>query len=113
VRELQNVIERAVIIAKGDTIRDVERFLTGIAERPRVDLSLQFRHAKARMVEEFERAYVAGVLEAHRGKVGLAAKHAGLDPKNLSAKAARYGLRKSAASVAQPVEGAHAVPDTA
>jgi len=65
VRELQNVIERAVIVAKGDTILDVERFLTGTAERPRVDLSLQFHRAKARVVDEFERAYIAGVLEAH------------------------------------------------
>src|SRR5262249_37985673 len=95
VRELQNVIERAVILAKGDTILDVERFLTGTVERPRLDLSLPFHPAKARVVDEFERAYVAGVLEAHGGRVGLAAKHAGLDPKNLSAKAARYGLRKS------------------
>jgi transcriptional regulator with GAF, ATPase, and Fis domain len=81
-------------VAKGDTIIDVDRFLSGTAERSRVDVSLQFHEAKARVVEEFERAYVAGVLEAHGDKVGLAAKHAGLDPKNLSAKAARYGLRK-------------------
>jgi DNA-binding NtrC family response regulator len=101
VRELQNVIERAVIVAKGDTILDVERFLTGTAERPRLDLSLPFHRAKARVVDEFERAYVAGVLEAHGGRVGLAAKHAGLDPKNLSAKAARYGLRKSGRPVAE------------
>jgi transcriptional regulator with PAS, ATPase and Fis domain len=94
VRELENVIERAVIVAKGDTLIDVDRFLSGSAERSRVDVSLQFHEAKARVVEEFERAYVAGVLEAHGDKVGLAAKHAGLDPKNLSAKAARYGLRK-------------------
>jgi two-component system, NtrC family, response regulator AtoC len=99
VRELQNVIERAVIVAKGDTILDVERFLTGTAERPRVDLSLEFHRAKARVVEEFERAYIAGVLEAHGGRVGLAAKHAGLDPKNLSAKVARYGLRKGTRGV--------------
>jgi DNA-binding NtrC family response regulator len=99
VRELQNVIERAVIIAKGDMVLDVERFLTGTAERARVDLSLQFHRAKARVVEEFERAYIAGVLEAHGGKMGLAAKHAGLDPKNLRAKTARYGLRKRAGPV--------------
>jgi DNA-binding NtrC family response regulator len=98
VRELQNVIERAVIVAKGDTILDVERFLTGRVERPRVDLSLQFHRAKARVVEEFERTYIAGVLDAHGGKVGLASRHAGLDPKNFSAKIARYGLRKRAGS---------------
>jgi two-component system, NtrC family, response regulator AtoC len=110
VRELQNVIERAVIVAKGDTILDVERFLTGTAERPRLDLSLPFHRAKARVVDEFERAYVAGVLEAHGGRVGLAAKHAGLDPKNLSAKAARYGLRKSGRPVAEG-PSADGVPD--
>ena len=101
VRELENVIERAVILSKGDTIVDVDRFLSGATtDRARVDLSLQFHEAKARVVEEFERAYIAGVLEAHGGKVGLAAKHAGLDPKNLSAKAARYGLRKGAGPAA-------------
>jgi transcriptional regulator with GAF, ATPase, and Fis domain len=45
VRELENVIERAVIVAKGETITDVEAFLTGDAERPQVDLSLPFRDA--------------------------------------------------------------------
>jgi DNA-binding NtrC family response regulator len=94
VRELENVLERAVIVAKGDTIADVERFLTPEAERPRVDLSLPFRDAKARVVEDFERAYVAGVLEAHHGKLTAAAKHADMDPKNFSEKIARYGLRR-------------------
>ncbi len=94
VRELENVIERAVIVAKGDTITDVDRFLSGEAERPRVDLSLPFREAKARVVEEFERAYVAGVLELRAGKLTAAAKHADMDPKNLWEKLVRYGLRR-------------------
>ena len=98
VRELENVIERAVIVAKGDTITDVDRFLTGEGERPRVDLSLPFRDAKARVVDEFERAYVSGVLEAHGGKLTAAAKHADMDPKNFSEKLTRYGLRKSSAA---------------
>jgi two-component system response regulator GlrR len=97
VRELENVIERAVIVAKTDTITDVERFLTGEAERSRVDLSLPFREAKARLVEEFERTYVAGVLEAHGGRVAPAAKHADMDPKNFYEKLVRYGLRRPGA----------------
>jgi DNA-binding NtrC family response regulator len=96
VRELENVIERAVIVAKSETIADVERFLTGEGDRSRVDLSLPFRDAKARVVEEFERAYIGGVLEAHGGKLTAAAKHADMDPKNFSEKLARYGLRKPA-----------------
>jgi two-component system response regulator GlrR len=98
VRELENVIERAVIVTKGDVIDDVQRFLAGEGERPKVDLGLPFRDAKARVVEEFERAYIGGVLEAHGGKLTAAAKHADMDPKNFSEKLARYGLRKPAAS---------------
>src|SRR5262245_13207605 len=37
VRELENVIERAVIVAKGDTILDVDRFLAGTVDHPRAD----------------------------------------------------------------------------
>jgi DNA-binding NtrC family response regulator len=95
VRELENVIERAVIVAKSDTLGDLERFLTGEGDRARADLSLPFRDAKARVVEEFERAYIAGVLEAHGGKLTAAAKHADMDPKNFSEKLARYGLRRT------------------
>jgi len=97
VRELENVIERAVIVAKGDTLTDVERFLAGETARSRVDLSLPFRDAKARVVEEFERAYVAGVLEREGGKLTAAAKHADMDPKNFHEKLTRYGLRRPSA----------------
>jgi hypothetical protein len=37
---------------------------------------------------------VAGVLEAHGGKLTAAAKHADMDPKNFSEKLTRYGLRR-------------------
>jgi DNA-binding NtrC family response regulator len=103
VRELENVIERAVIVAKGDTLTDVEPFLTGGGDaRASVDLALPFRDAKARVVEEFERAYVTGVLEAHGGKLTAAAKHADMDPKNFHEKLTRYGLRRPAGG--SPVE---------
>jgi DNA-binding NtrC family response regulator len=102
VRELENVIERAVIVSKTDTLADVERFLGAPGAHAGVDLSLPFRDAKARVVEEFERAYVAGILEAHGGKLSAAAKQADMDPKNFSEKLIRYGLRRAAAA---PDEG--------
>jgi DNA-binding NtrC family response regulator len=103
VRELENVIERAVIVSKEDVLTALERFLGGPAgAHAPVDLSLPFRDAKARIVEEFERAYVAGLLDAHGGKLTAAAKHADMDPKNFSDKMARYGLRRQAA---EPGEG--------
>jgi DNA-binding NtrC family response regulator len=95
VRELENVIERAVIVSNGDTLVDVQRFLAPGGAHAAVDLSLPFRDAKARVVEDFERTYVMGLLEAHGGKLTAAAKHADMDPKNFSEKMARYGLRRS------------------
>ena len=103
VRELENVIERAVIVSKGDVLAGVERFLGPAGAHAPVDLSLPFREAKARVVEEFERAYVAGLLDAHGGKLTAAARHADMDPKNFSDKMVRYGLRRSAP--AEPGEG--------
>jgi transcriptional regulator with GAF, ATPase, and Fis domain len=104
VRELENVIERAVIVSKVDVLSDVERFLGHPGAHAAVDLSLPFREAKARVVEEFERTYIAGLLESNGGKVTTAAKHADMDPKNFSEKMLRYGLRRSHAS--EPGEGA-------
>ena len=105
VRELENVIERAAIVAAGDTLADLERFLAPTGAHASVDLSLPFRDAKARVVEEFERSYVAGLLEAHGGKLTAAAKHADMDPKNFSEKMARYGLRRPATGDGGPRPG--------
>jgi len=105
VRELENVIERAVIVSKDEVLSGVERFLAPSGAHAPVDLSLPFRDAKARVVEEFERAYVAGLLEAHGGKLTAAAKHADMDPKNFSDKMARYGLRR-----VPPTEGGESSP---
>jgi DNA-binding NtrC family response regulator len=103
VRELENVVERAVIVARGDVIADVTPFLApGGADRGVVDLTLPFREAKARVVEEFERAYVAGVLGLHAGKLSAAARHADMDNKNLWEKMVRYGLRSRAVAAEAP-----------
>jgi two-component system, NtrC family, response regulator GlrR len=102
-RELENLVERAVITARDEVIADVAPFLDpGGADRPVVDLTLPFRDAKARVVEEFEKAYVAGVLGLHGGKLSAAARHADMDNKNLWEKMVRYGLRSRAAAGEPP-----------
>jgi DNA-binding NtrC family response regulator len=102
VRELENVIERAVIVAPGNTLVDVERFLAPTGVHAPVDLSLPFRDAKAHVVEEFERAYIEGLLKSHGGKLTAAAKHADMDPKNFSDKMQRYGLRRTSSPETPP-----------
>ncbi len=105
VRELENVIERAVIVARDDVITDIGPFLGESGEsRPTVDLTLPFRDAKARVVEEFERAYLTGVLGLYGGKLSAAARHADMDGKNLWEKLTRYGLRSRAAASEPPAD---------
>ncbi|OPY75229.1 MAG: Transcriptional regulatory protein ZraR [Syntrophorhabdus sp. PtaU1.Bin153] len=76
VRELENVIERAVVFSEGTVIRPDDIML----RVPRaVDLpasSESFRMAKARVVEQFEREYIEGLLKTHRGNITRAAQAA-------------------------------------
>ncbi len=51
-----------------------------------------FRDAKQRVVERFERDYVARCLTEARGNISQAAKAAGIDYKNFYTKMQQYGI---------------------
>lgn len=75
VRELEHVMERAAVFAEGGRIRAAEIALDGESS---VDLSTaSFKQAKARMVADFERSYIEGLLVLHRGNISHAARRAG------------------------------------
>jgi DNA-binding NtrC family response regulator len=58
------------------------------------DLSSRpFKEAKERLVDAFEREYVAGLLERHGGNVSRAATEAGLDRNYLARLAKKHGIR--------------------
>ncbi|HEX9022170.1 MAG TPA: sigma-54 dependent transcriptional regulator [Nitrospirota bacterium] len=101
VRELENIIERAVIMEKSDTIGriDLKRMGTpGAFDAPnrREGDIRQFRKMKTEVVERFEREYFSQLLRLYRGNMSKAAQHAGINIKNLHEKMARYGLKKEA-----------------
>ncbi len=97
VRELKNFIERAVLLAAGDTIET--RFLNPGALRPvepqaveqaasplarlAIDEDLPFKEAKNRLIEEFEKSYWATLLERTGGNVSQAARIAGVHRKSV------------------------------
>jgi DNA-binding NtrC family response regulator len=74
VRELENVVRRAVIFAKGDLIQDCELALP----RPDAAAVLQesFKAEKAKVVAEFEKEYLQGLLRTHQGNITRASKAA-------------------------------------
>jgi Nif-specific regulatory protein len=100
IRELQNVIQRALLLAEGPVIE--ERHLPdGLRElRPLLPplegeagpAASGFREAKQRVVERFERDYIGRCLREARGNISQAAKAAGIDYKNFYIKMQQLGI---------------------
>jgi DNA-binding NtrC family response regulator len=99
IRELENLMERAVLLAEGDTIGLEE--LPGLSgsgpaappaeELEELDLKEYVRVHTARL----ERVRIQRVLEAEDGNVTRAARRLGISRKSLQTKMKEYGLRAS------------------
>ena len=79
VRELRNLLERALVQSQSPEIHP--------ADLPQLRVS-----SPTMTLEERERAYIAEVLDATRGKKGRAAEILGISRKTLLEKRKRYGL---------------------
>ena len=106
VRELQNVIERACVLAEGETIsaRDLPAHLsvpaaaTGSAPMPSLTgKNLPLKEAKAQWMTQLEATYLAELLRRHDGNVSQAAKAAGIDRKTFHRLINKYGIRETGA----------------
>ena len=88
VRELQGVIQRAVALSSGDVLeaadldlpeREVQD-LTGptmtLMTREGMSGNCSFQDMKAKVIEEFERAYLIELLATHQGNISKAARAA-------------------------------------
>ncbi|HEU0033972.1 MAG TPA: sigma 54-interacting transcriptional regulator [Kofleriaceae bacterium] len=93
VRELRNVIERAAALGSGSipSLREEQPALPKVATG--VDVEVPFKTAKAALVDDFERAYCARLLEAHGGNITQAARAAELDRVYLLRVLDKHGLR--------------------
>ena len=111
VRELINVLERALLLSHGPLIGqgDLPRSIAvGVPRRagapdprgrpdatgPSADLDLPLQEARKAATAAFEEAYVAHVLKESRGRVGEAARKAGVSPRSLNELMRRTGLNK-------------------
>jgi DNA-binding NtrC family response regulator len=73
VRELEHVIERAAVLAAGPIISRGDILL----ESPVADNECSFQEAKARLIEQFEKTYISGLLVANEGNITKSAQAAG------------------------------------
>lgn len=74
VRELQNIIERAVVFSSSRHLRKEDIHL----QQPEAASPEEsFQQAKAKVIVQFEKSYIHGLLVAHRGNITHAARTAG------------------------------------
>ena len=99
VRELQNVIERALILASGGYVRpddlpqNVQNKQVGETVREtEYRLDLPFKEAKEHLIEDFERRYIVEVLKSFNGNVSRSAKHSGIDRRSLHRLLSKYHI---------------------
>jgi two-component system, NtrC family, response regulator GlrR len=104
VRELQGVIHRAVAMASGDTL-DVHDFDLPESQKPElkgptmtllsregVTEKSSFQDMKARVIEEFERAYLSELLALHHGNISKAARAAKKERRAFQRLLMKHGL---------------------
>ena len=102
VRELENVMHRAVLASDGHEISCDDTDL-GVAAacaaphlqvEPDVEFTSNFGVAKARAIEQFERAYVAWAMDTYRGNVSEAARGSGKERRAFGRLVKKYGIAK-------------------
>ncbi|MCP3098759.1 sigma-54 dependent transcriptional regulator [Myxococcus sp. K15C18031901] len=89
VRELENVIERAVVLTANEVI-DVEDLPPGFQSAPQADSAVEvfslahlpYAQAKRLAMRAFERRYLSALLEKNNQNVSSAARAAGVDRSN-------------------------------
>lgn len=100
VRELRNVLERAWALSgpRGVPFSALRLWIEGsapmtpAAPSAEIDVTLPFKEAKERWVEQFERRYLAAVYEAHRGNITHAADHAGINRRHFRNLLHKHGI---------------------
>jgi len=95
IRQLENVIHRAIILCEGNFIK-LENLPINISNGNHINgYSIgqsSFRLAKSKVVEEFERKYIIECLTTSNGNVSFAARCAGINVKNFHVKMNKYSI---------------------
>ena len=89
VRELRSAIEQTLTLARHPEIVARQTSPSPLD----VDVSIPFKEAKKKLVEELERKYITELIDAHDGNVSAAARAADLDRMTIYKMLYRAGLR--------------------
>ncbi len=92
VRELRNVIERACLLSRGESINIDDALVEEVAPALGIRTDLPFKEAKGQLVEMFEREYIEDLMRRHKMNLSAAAREAQIDRKHLRELIRKYDL---------------------
>jgi DNA-binding NtrC family response regulator len=108
VRELENVISRAVLLSAGTVIQpeDLQMDLSDSADCLVTGnvKELPYKQAKASVLDRFNREYLTDLLARNRGNVTKAAKECGLERQALQQILRRYGIKSRDFQASEPTD---------
>ena len=99
VRQLENLIERAIIMAKGNAITNIDLSDNKKMKKAGSSYSvlaefLPFKKSKERLIKDYERDYFVNLLRKNKGNITQTSKISQVDIKTIRRKMEEYGLRK-------------------
>lgn len=102
IRELENLIKRAIIKTTGDTITSLELPLTQSGSKPGptekeapADLTTPYKEYLSTIVRHAEESYLVRMLNLHKGNINQIAKLMDIDRKTIYRKMAEYKIDPS------------------
>jgi two-component system NtrC family response regulator len=106
IRELENVIERIVVLTRGDevTLNDLPDFLR--REKPALDMLQLELPAKGVSLEAIEKELILRALDKFHGNQTHAAKYLDISRKALIYRMEKHGIRKKAAEDEEDIDSA-------
>jgi two-component system response regulator PilR (NtrC family)/two-component system response regulator AtoC len=98
IRELENLMERAIIMTPGKDIVKIdipgERRNKEIYSFGKIDATLPLKQVKREIVEQVERKYLKELLKINRGNINQVARQAKIDNKTLYEKMRKFNYHK-------------------
>ena len=91
IRELENLVSRAFLLAEGDVISEPAPPLVHQVERAEAP-PLNYRQAKNRAVAEFESVFLSRLFDQANGNVSAAARLSGTERRHLGRLLKKYGI---------------------
>ena len=105
VRELRNLLERALVLEDAfEGAMSMQRSLDELDDSngsALPDITLSYAEARSRVLDDFERRWLAALLASHGGNVAAAARAAGMARPYLHRLLQRHGITRENASLTQ------------